>query len=197
MLRPIDQNICPFDDKIVSPDRMAKWLTYVSVQTKEPKTAVQRVQEGRVKKVKGGRAERRRPKDRKWLLRFFSKDTTEETGDEEDLADSVPDNVDIQSMSHQICGNVEAASAASGVMNNAIDEHTQEQTVAGDWTDEEIALFNKLNNRGLEPLFPDNWKMDFETVPEDLFSGDDSEVLINNLANDGHFRGKVKVLPQV
>lgn len=57
-----------------------------------------------------------------------------------------------------------------------------------DWSDAEIALFQKLNMRGFEPLLPGTWKMDFKTIPEPLFTDKDEEVFIGSTS--GHdFRG--------
>jgi len=52
----------------------------------------------------------------------------------------------------------------------------------------EIALFQKLNMRGFEPLLPGTWKMDFKTIPGPLFTDNDEEVFIGSTS--GHdFRG--------
>lgn len=62
------------------------------------------------------------------------------------------------------------------------------QIERGDRTPEEIALFEKLTMRGFEPIIPSNWKMDFKTLPETMFTNDESEIFIN-AASGNEFRG--------
>ncbi|MCJ1472298.1 hypothetical protein MMC13_000945 [Lambiella insularis] len=51
------------------------------------------------------------------------------------------------------------------------------------WTQSEIDLFNKLNMRGFEPLFPTPWHIDFPTLPPGLFSSNDQLVFIKSLCS--------------
>jgi len=62
------------------------------------------------------------------------------------------------------------------------------QITKGEWSEAEIALFQKLNMRGFEPLLPENWMMDFKTIPESLFTDKDEEVFINSVCGRD-FRG--------
>lgn len=62
------------------------------------------------------------------------------------------------------------------------------QTETGDRTPEEIALFEKLTMRGFEPIVPRNWMMDFQTLPETMFTNDEAEIFIN-AASGNEFRG--------
>ena len=50
-----------------------------------------------------------------------------------------------------------------------------------EWTGEEIWLFNKLQNRGAEPLLISTWTLDFPTFPDQLFSKDEDQVFIKNI----------------
>lgn len=57
-----------------------------------------------------------------------------------------------------------------------------------DWSDAELALFQRLNMRGFEPLLPGTWRLDFNTIPDSLFTDKDEEVFIGS--STGHdFRG--------
>ena len=51
-----------------------------------------------------------------------------------------------------------------------------------DWSHDEVWVFNKLSKRGFEPLLSDEWKWDFPSFPDPLFSRDKKLVFINNLA---------------
>ena len=56
------------------------------------------------------------------------------------------------------------------------------------WTRDEIDLFNVLQTRGFEPLMPSSWRLDFQTVPNILFSENDDEIFIKSLCGKD-FRG--------
>lgn len=58
-----------------------------------------------------------------------------------------------------------------------------------DWTDNEVDLFNELNDRGFRPLLTDTWTLDFPTLPLNLFCDDDAEVLIKPIHGTS-FRGE-------
>ncbi|MCJ1249745.1 hypothetical protein MMC30_006971 [Trapelia coarctata] len=49
------------------------------------------------------------------------------------------------------------------------------------WSQSEIDLFNKLNNRGFETLLPSSFKMDFPTVPLSLFTDRIERTSINSV----------------
>ncbi|KAI4205762.1 MAG: hypothetical protein LQ350_000259 [Teloschistes chrysophthalmus] len=46
------------------------------------------------------------------------------------------------------------------------------------WSNDEVWTFHKLNMRGFEPLVPETWAMEFETLSDEIFSEDDSEWVI-------------------
>lgn len=55
------------------------------------------------------------------------------------------------------------------------------------WTKEEIWLFEKLQDRGFEPLLHVTWGFDFPTLPVELFTTDRSKVFIKSMHdNDYH-----------
>ena len=55
------------------------------------------------------------------------------------------------------------------------------------WTKEEIWLFEKLQDRGLEPLLHVTWGFDFPTLPVELFTTDRSKAFIKAIHdNDYH-----------
>ena len=62
------------------------------------------------------------------------------------------------------------------------------QLERGDRTPEEIVLFEKLTMRGFKPIIPRIWMMDFKTLPETMFTSDESEIFIN-AASGNEFRG--------
>jgi hypothetical protein len=84
----------------------------------------------------------------------------------------------------------EAEKADLGI-NDTIerDDHADRSNpIFAKWTDDEIKLFNRLADRGAEPLLPSSWMMDFPTMPEQLFTGNDKMTFIKNL-NDKEFDG--------
>ena len=64
------------------------------------------------------------------------------------------------------------------------------QIERGDRTPEEVALLKKLVMCGFEPLLPRNWMMDFRTLPETMFTNDESGIFIN-AASGNEFRGNI------
>ncbi|KAL8902538.1 MAG: hypothetical protein Q9207_004614 [Kuettlingeria erythrocarpa] len=76
------------------------------------------------------------------------------------------------------------AELANPAPNAAADEDTPYEVTAKDleamknWSKDEISLFHKLNMRGFEPLVPGDWSSEFVTLPGNLFSDNDAEVLI-------------------
>ena len=46
------------------------------------------------------------------------------------------------------------------------------------WTQSEVDLFNRLNDRGAVPILPHSWQLDFPTMPDNLFSSNLDEVYI-------------------
>lgn len=51
----------------------------------------------------------------------------------------------------------------------------------------EAALFQHIRRRGLEPLMPAHWQVDFATMPDNLFTGPDDPAYIEALTLDGTF----------
>ena len=60
------------------------------------------------------------------------------------------------------------------------------------WADEEIGLFNQLNERGFRALMPSTWQADFSTVPLINFSTELDSVFLRSDKGDD-FRGKFSV----
>jgi hypothetical protein len=66
-------------------------------------------------------------------------------------------------------------------------EHARNLSDAG-WADDAIFLFQKLDDRGYEPLLPADWIDDFEMLPEDIFTSSEDEAFVK--ATDGtNFHG--------
>ena len=59
----------------------------------------------------------------------------------------------------------------------------------GTWHPDEVFLFERLSLRSFEALIPQEWQIDFGTLPEDLFHQDKDKVLINHNCLTA-FRGK-------
>ena len=57
------------------------------------------------------------------------------------------------------------------------------------WAQEEVDLFNRLNERGTVPLIYSEWHLDFPTIPDVLFSSNKDKILIKALEGT-EFRGK-------
>ncbi|TKA69563.1 hypothetical protein B0A49_06415 [Cryomyces minteri] len=55
------------------------------------------------------------------------------------------------------------------------------------FTDAEVALIQKLSMSGKEPLFPQNWKIDFGILPDELFTPDDRRAFVK-AAHGNDFR---------
>lgn len=64
----------------------------------------------------------------------------------------------------------------------------------GQWADAERDLYFRLAMRGFEPLIPSNWKSDFSTLPESLFSTHDAGDAIIMSKSDKDFRGTLSLL---
>ena len=61
------------------------------------------------------------------------------------------------------------------------------------WTQDELNLYNRLNDRGVVPLLHTSWRDDFPTIPEVLFTTDPDEAYIKNELGT-EFRGKKPTL---
>jgi len=60
---------------------------------------------------------------------------------------------------------------------------------SGTWSEAEQELFFRLAKRGFQPLLPQNWMLDFDTLPLSIFADEQSiePPLIQNM-RDNHFR---------
>lgn len=64
-----------------------------------------------------------------------------------------------------------------------------EMHLEGDWHHDEAYLYRVISNRGLEPLLPFHWQLDFGNCPPSLFSNELNSTIINaQLGTD--FAGK-------
>jgi len=52
---------------------------------------------------------------------------------------------------------------------------------------QEAALFQRIQKRGLEPLMPAHWQVDFSTMPDHLFTAADDPAYIESVTLDGTF----------
>ncbi|KAF2645565.1 hypothetical protein P280DRAFT_465381 [Massarina eburnea CBS 473.64] len=57
------------------------------------------------------------------------------------------------------------------------------------WSEDAVFLFQKLGLRGFEPLLPDSWKDDFDSLPLDMFTVN-SDVTFIKPDSDNDFRAK-------
>ncbi|KAL8719124.1 MAG: hypothetical protein Q9225_003836 [Loekoesia sp. 1 TL-2023] len=180
------------DRDTMSPSkRTSEWLKAHSVDIKTPKALG--VKGSKVTKSTPSKKQSMKAKGKFWdrvLPKFLSKKSGEQTQDdiegttliEEDRLSISPgfDN-DATLVDADITLNAE-------VVNPALiapeDEDTLYEPTAEDlkimktWSKDEVWLFHKLNMRGFEPLLPETWDFDFETVPDKMFSRDDAKVLI-------------------
>jgi hypothetical protein len=58
-------------------------------------------------------------------------------------------------------------------------EAIAEVKLQGDWHPDEVFLFERLSLRSFEPIIPKKWKIDFKTLPDEIFHTDKDQVLIN------------------
>lgn len=77
--------------------------------------------------------------------------------------------------------------------NPLVAENIENGQVYKGWSEDEIWLYEKLDNRGYEPLLPKSWDLDFPTLFDDLFSEDDSEAFINTLSGR-KYHGKLSLI---
>ncbi|MCJ1252362.1 hypothetical protein MMC24_000167 [Lignoscripta atroalba] len=193
------------DRRSMSPtSKTRQWLTNGSVGHDTGTTNLRMVQGGRVikhrKTTAKTTASTRRPDNRLWLFRLFSSPPADEETDNEGSDSPIPTPIHPAGSRRGYNEPVDPVSRPETTeviidpTNTAVEaEQTLEEIANGDWTAAELALFNRLNNRGFEPLLPANWAMDFQTVPHTLFSHDESEILIK-AASDNEFRGRFKAV---
>lgn len=60
----------------------------------------------------------------------------------------------------------------------------------GEWREEEIALYEKTQMRGLEAMFPNDWKKDFPTVPDRVFVLPKEESFFDPLQDNSMYHGE-------
>lgn len=178
-------------DTVTPSKRTSDWLKAHSVEIKTPKTLG--VKGSRVTKPTPSKKQSAKSKGKFWarvLPKFLSKNTSNEAQDEfegttlfdEDQFDAL-DNEDNEAtlLDPDVSPGAQLPNPAP---NAAADEDQYYTPTAEDlkvmkkWSKDEVWLFQKLNMRGLEPLLPSTWDFEFVTVPDKLFSDDDSKVLI-------------------
>ena len=113
-----------------------------------------------------------RSRRRSWGLRLlsalFNKRESDETGDDNDGTTVVGSRSD---------PSPGPRNNSPTVLNNDGDSDDSESDgddvdVYRGWTDDEVWLFEKLNWRGFEPLLPQAWEADFQTMYDALFTED-------------------------
>jgi hypothetical protein len=62
-------------------------------------------------------------------------------------------------------------------------EDIEKARAAGDWHTDELFLFERLTMRSFEELIPLEWKIDFPTLPELLFTDEPAKTFINYNCN--------------
>lgn len=62
-------------------------------------------------------------------------------------------------------------------------EEIETARAAGDWHTDELYLFERLTMRSYEELIPVEWKIDFSTLPELLFTDDPNKTFISYNCN--------------
>lgn len=66
------------------------------------------------------------------------------------------------------------------------DLHKADEHDFSDFTEEEYFLFQKLNNRGFEPILNANWHWHFRTFPVNLFTTDATQAYISHTHGPEH-----------
>lgn len=185
------------DRESVSPSkRTAEWLRMHSAEVKTPKTLG--VKGSKITKSPSSNRQSAKAKGKFWarvLPRFLSKESNAAT--QADMEGSTVFGEDRQSISPELEHDatlIDAANLETEAANAALIAPEQEDTfyepsaedleVMKTWSEDQVWTFNKLNMRGFEPLLPETWALEFVTVPKDVFSDDDSEVLIK--AHEGN-----------
>ena len=185
------------EGKSASPSkRTAEWLRTHSAEIKTPK--VLSVKGAKVVKPPVSDRQAAKGKERFWagiLPNFLYKQPAADTLDDIDgatlLADDGPDIsadlADLAAWGNEPTLNEPATPRTEKANASLIapdEEDTLYQPTADDlrvmktWSSDEVWTFHKLNNRGFEPLLPETWAQEFVTVPDDVFSKDDSEVYV-------------------
>jgi hypothetical protein len=61
-----------------------------------------------------------------------------------------------------------------------IREDVEKAKASGTWHPDELFLYERLAMRSFEELLPEEWQIDFRTLPELLFTKDDEKTFINS-----------------
>lgn len=131
-----------------------------------------------------------------WVLQYLSNLFNKE--DQDDTEDEIEGSTIIED-AHQ----VRSPSVENDTtLHDDSDEGINEILTAEDadeneyewWTKEEIWLFEKLQDRGLEPLLHVTWGFDFPTLPVELFTTDHSKVFIKSI-HDNDYHGIFTLRP--
>jgi hypothetical protein len=61
-----------------------------------------------------------------------------------------------------------------------IREDVEKARASGTWHPDELFLYERLAMRSFEELLPQEWQIDFRTLPELLFTKDDEKTFINS-----------------
>ena len=181
------------DRDTVSPSkRTSEWLKEHSVDIKTPK--VLGVKGSRVTKPTPSKQQSVKAKRKFWdavLPRFLSKKPDE--GHQDDIEGTTMveedplsissdfDDPDATLVNTDLSHNAQAVNPALIKPENedtVYEPTVQDLELMRHWSSDEVWLFHKLNMRGFEPLLSETWDWDFETVPDRMFSGDDTKVLI-------------------
>ena len=80
-----------------------------------------------------------------------------------------------------------------GITIEPVEHATLENPEYEGWTQDELDLYNRLNDRGIVPLLHTSWKLDFSTIPDVLFTEDRNEAYIK-CEKGSDFRGSLNVL---
>ncbi|KAI5842987.1 hypothetical protein DFP73DRAFT_585641 [Morchella snyderi] len=74
----------------------------------------------------------------------------------------------------------------SSVVSTTSEQETDELRREG-FSNDEATLFQRIRRRGLEPLMPAHWQVDFATMPDNLFQEPDTSAVIEGLSPEGTF----------
>jgi hypothetical protein len=106
---------------------------------------------------------------------YDDEDEEEDEGEEEYEDDEIEDPVDEEASAREKVQEYLARQAELALKKEVI----AEVKLQGNWHPDEVFLFERLSLRSFEELIPEEWKIDFRTLPEDLFNKDKEKVLIN------------------
>ena len=80
-----------------------------------------------------------------------------------------------------------------GITIEPVEHATLEDPEYEGWSQDELDLYNRLNDRGIVPLLHTSWKLDFSTIPDVLFTDDRNEAYIKS-EKGSDFRGSSTTL---